>query len=1063
VGKFFIDRPVMAIVIAILIVLGGGAALTGLPTAQYPDIVPPEIVVQATYPGADAVTVEQSVATPIEQQTNGVDKMIYVTSTNASDGTFQMRVDFEVGTNIDTDQILVQNRVTQATPLLPTDVQALGLTVQKSVSSPLLAFALYSPKGTYDSEFLSNYATININDALLRVTGLGQVQQFGASNYAMRVWVYPDKLKTLGLTFADLRAAVTQQSTVNPSGQVGAEPAPKGQEFTYTIRAQGRLATPEEFGDIVVRENPDGSVVRLHDVSRIELGTQSYTQLAHYDRRPAAIIAVYQIPGSNALAVANGAKKTMAELSKRFPPDMEYQVSLDTTLPITEGIREILITLFETLLLVILVVYLFLQTWRATLIPILTVPVSLLGVFLVFPALRFSVNTLSLFGLVLAIGFVVDDAIVVVEAVERHIEEGMIPKDATRAAMREVSGPVVAIAISMAAVFIPMAFVGGITGRMYQQFALTIAISVLISAFMALSLSPALCGVLLRPRRPSKGLLARFFAQFNRAFERTRLGYVSATRLFVRKLVFSLGLLAIIAAAIPLVGSRMPTGFIPEEDQGYLFVNVSLPDAASLQRTEAVHREVENILATTPGVAHYASIAGFNLLARSTATSSGLFFVALKPWSERKTAETKAEGVVRVLNKRFYGIAAATVFAFGPPAIQGVGASGGFDLMLQDRAGTGTPLQLGEEANRLIEAVRKRPEIGRVATTFRPNVPQIFAKVDRDKVLKQGVAVADVYGTLQAFMGSAYINEFNRFGRTWWVYLAAEPRFRVTAQSIDDFWVRAKSGAMVPLSSFVSIEHSAGPEFTNRFNLFRSAEIIGTAAPGYSSGQAMNAVEEVARHELGSEYSFAWTALSYQQATAPSTTPVFVLALVFVFLILAAQYESWSLPLSVLLGAAPAAALCAFLALYLTGTEFDVYSQIGLVMLVGLSSKNAILIVEFAKTQLEQGKSFTDAAVEGAALRFRPILMTSLAFIFGLLPLLFASGSGAKSRFILGVVVVLGMAGSTVVGLFVTPSFFVLIEKITHRARRRPAPEPAAAPAPTVLPAPAAPTPTEAE
>jgi HAE1 family hydrophobic/amphiphilic exporter-1 len=1056
-GKFFIDRPVMAMVIAILIVLGGGAALTGLPTAQYPNIVPPEIVVQATYPGADAITVEQSVATPVEQLTNGVDNMLYVTSVNANDGTFQMRVTFQVGTDINTDQTLVQNRVNQATPLLPTDVQALGLTVQKSVSSPLLVFSLYSPKGTYDQEFLSNYATININDALLRVTGLGQVQAFGASNYAMRVWVYPDKLHTLGLTFGDLRTAISQQSTVNPSGQVGAEPAPQGQEVTYTIRAQGRLITAEEFGAIVVRENPDGSVVRLSDVARIELGTQTYTQAARFDGKPAAVIAVYQIPGANALAVANGAKKTMQELKKRFPPDMEYVVSLDTTLPITEGVREILITLLETLGLVILVVFLFLQTWRATLIPILTVPVSLLGVFVFFPPLSFSVNTLSLFGLVLAIGFVVDDAIVVVEAVEHHIEEGMTPKDATRAAMGEVSGPVIAIALSMSAVFVPIAFIGGITGRMYQQFALTIAISVLISAFTALSLSPALCGVLLRPRRASKGLLARFFGVFNRVFERSRLAYVSATCFFVRKLVIAVGLLVAIGVAILLIGRKLPTGFIPEEDQGYLFINVSLPDAASLQRTDVVHREIESILATTPGVAHFNSITGFNLLGRSTATSSGLFFVELKPWSQRKTAETRADGVVRVLNKRFHGIAAARVFAFGPPAIQGIGTGGGFDLMLQDRSGTGTPADLGEQTRRLIEAASKRPEIGLIATTFRSSVPQIFAKVDRDKVLKQGVAVADLYGTLQAFMGSAYINQFNRFGRTWYVYLAAAPDYRVTAKEMNDFWVRATGpgGVMVPLSSFVNIEHAEGPEFTNRFNLFRSAEIIGTAAPGYSSGQSMKALEEVAREVLSSDYSFEWTALSYQEATAPSATPVFVLALLFVFLILAAQYESWSLPLSVLLGAAPVAAFCAFFALFATGTELNIYSQIGLIMLVGLSSKNAILIVEFAKDQLEQGKSFTEAAIAGAALRFRPILMTSFAFIFGLLPLLFASGSGARSRVILGIVVVFGMAGSTLVGLFVTPSFFVLVEKLSHHVRR-------AAAAPTATPTPT-PTPTEAE
>ncbi len=1050
-GKFFIDRPVMAIVIAIFITLIGAASVTRLPAAQYPNIVPPEILVQASYPGADALTVEQAVATPVEQQTNGVDNMIYVTSTNASDGTFQMRVDFGVGTSIDTDNILVQNRVTQATPLLPSDVQALGLTVQKSVSSPLLIFSIYSPHGSYDQQFLSNYAVININDALLRVTGLGQVQAFGASNYAMRVWVLPDKLQTLGLTFGDLKQAILQQSNANPGGQVGGEPAPKGQEFTYTIRAQGRLITPEEFGHIVVRENPDGSVVRMSDVARIDLGTQTYTQIARYDGKPAAIVAVYQIPGSNALAVADGAKKTMKELKKRFPSDMEYTVSLDTTLPVTAGIQEILKTLLETLALVIVVVYLFLQTWRATLIPIVTVPVSLVGAFALFPVLGFSINTLSLFGLVLAIGFVVDDAIVVVEAVEEHIEQGMTPRDATRKAMEEVSGPVVAIALSMSAVFVPMAFIQGITGRLYQQFAVTIAISVLISAFMALSLSPALCAVLLKPRRNRRGPLGRFFDVFNRGFDGTRRGYVSATRYFARKLAFAVGLLAVIVAVIAFIGRSLPTGFVPEEDQGYLFINVNLPDAASLQRTDTANREIEAILAKTPGVLHYASVSGYNLLGRAATTSGGLFFVSLEPWEQRKTKRLHADGILQTLNQQLHGIAAANAFGFPPPAIQGIGASGGFDLMLQDRSGTGTPRDLGDQAARFLEAAKKRPEIAQIATTFHADVPQIYARVDRDKVLRQGVAIADVYSTLQAFMGSAYINQFNRFGRTWQVYLAAAPEYRVTADDIKDFWVRAQgpNGPMVPLSSFVSIEHTTGPEFTNRFDLFRSAEIIGSAAPGYSSGQSMKALEEVAKDVLPPDYSYAWTALSYQEATAPSATPIFVLALLGVFLILAAQYESWSLPLSVLFGAAPVAAFCAFLSLFAAKVEFDVYSQIGLIMLVGLSSKNAILIVEFAKTRLEEGKSAEDAAVSGAELRLRPILMTSFAFIFGLLPLLFATGSGALSRRIVGVVVVFGMAGATLLGLFVTPSFFVLIERVVHRLRRRPEGAPAAATSPT--------------
>jgi HAE1 family hydrophobic/amphiphilic exporter-1 len=607
----------------------------------------------------------------------------------------------------------------------------------------------------------------------------------------------------------------------------------------------------------------------------------------------------------------------------------------------------------------------------------------------------------------------------------------------------------------MAAVFVPMAFIRGITGRLYQQFALTIAISVLFSAFMALSLSPALCALLLRPRRSRRGPLGRFFDLFNRGFESTRRGYAWATSYLIRKLVFAVGLLVVVVGATAFIAPRLPTGFVPLEDQGYFFMNVGLPEAASLQRTDAVNREIESILATTPGVQHFASISGFSILSRATATSSGLFFVGLEPWDKRKTKETQAPGIFDVINKRLHGIAAATAFAFPPPPIQGIGTAGGFDLFIQDRAGTGTPEDLGEQTTRFLAAARKRPEIGTINTTFRPTVPQIFARVDRDKVMRQGVAIADVYSTLQAFMGSAYIHEFNRFGRTWYVYLAAAPEYRVQAQEIGDFWVRAQgpNGAMVPLSSFVTIENATGPEFTNRFNLFRAAEVIGSSAPGYSSGQSMKAVEEVAREVLSSDYSYAWTALSYQEATAPSSVPVFVLALLFVFLILSAQYESWSLPLSILLGAAPVAAFCAFLAVYATRVEFDVYAQIGLIMLVGLGSKNAILIVEFAKTRLEEGKSIEEAALEGAGRRLRPILMTSFAFIFGLLPLLFATGSGAVSRRILGVVVVYGMAAETILGIFVTPPLFVLVERLIRASRRRRATSTAEAAPPSGTPA----------
>ncbi|AKV04807.1 RND efflux system, inner membrane transporter CmeB [Labilithrix luteola] len=1038
-GKFFINHPVMAMVIAILTILVGAVSATRLPVAQYPNIVPPQIQITTSFPGADARTVEQSVATPVEQQINGVDNMIYLQSFNANDGTMRLNVSFKVESNIDIDNVLVQNRVSQAQPFLPADVNALGVTVRKAVSSPLLVFSVYSPHGTYDADFLSNYVTINVNDELLRVSGVGQTQIYGAANYAMRIWVRPDALQTLGLTIGDLRSAVLRQSTVNPAGQVGGEPAPPGQEFTYTIRAQGRLSTAEEFGNIVVRENPDGSTVRMRDVSRIELGTESYTQRAAFTGKPAAVLAIFQTPGSNALVVADGAKKKMEELARRFPNDVVFVTSLDTTLPVTEGIREVLVTLVEAFGLVILVVFLFLQNWRATVIPLLTVPVSLIGTFAVFPVLGFSINTLSLFGLVLAIGLVIDDAILVVEAVERHIEDGMAPREAALKAMEEISGPIIAVALVLSAVFVPVAFIPGIAGRLYQQFALTIAISVIISAFNALSLSPALSALMLRPRKEGKKktLAGRFFGAFNRTFDRTRDRYVAGSAVLARKLVIAIGLLVILTAGAGWLGKKTPTGFFTEEDQGYLFVNIELPAAASLQRTDEVCRELGAILDKTEGVQNYATIAGFSLLSQSTSTFSGFVFVGLKPWDERKGEALTAAGIASTLNRRFFGgIPAATIVAFPPPPIQGLGTGGGFDILIQDRSGTHTPRELELQTAKFLEAASKRPEIGRAITTFRAQVPQIFANVDRDKVLKEGIDIGDVYATLQAFMGSTYINDFNRFGRQWRVYLAGAPEYRVNAAQMSQFWVRSKNNVMVPLSSFVTIEDTAGPQFTTRFNLFSSAEVTGQPAPGYSSGQAMKALEEVAHQTLGPDFSYAWSALSYQQANQPSAAGTFALAILSVFLILAALYESWSLPFTVLLGT-PIAALGAFLGLLALRMEFNVYAQIGLIMLIGLAAKNAILIVEFARSELESGKSVTDAALEGARLRLRPILMTSFAFVFGMLPLLGATGAGAVSRRILGTVVIFGMLSATLIASFITPALFVAVERLVAFLKRK--------------------------
>jgi HAE1 family hydrophobic/amphiphilic exporter-1 len=1029
-GSFFVRRPIVAIVLSIVTVLLGLVALRRLPIAKFPDIVPPEIQINATYTGADAITVEQSVATPLEQQINGVDNMLYMRSINANDGSIDLRVTFAVGTDIDTDNVLVNNRIAQATPQLPNDVKTTGLTVRKATSSPTLLVALYSPKTTHDATFLGNYATINLKDAILRLPGVGLVNGFGAADYAMRVWVDPDKLARLGLTVADLSSAVQKQSAVNPAGQIGAEPAPPGQEFTYTVRAQGRLATPEEFASVVVRENTDGSVVRLGDVSRIELGAQTYKQIARYKGSPAALLAVYQAPGSNALDVRKQVGVAMEELRQRFPDDVEYKISLDTTLAVNQGIHEIVETLLEAVALVVLVVFIFLQSWRATLIPLLTVPVSLIGAFAVFPLLGFSVNTLSLFGLVLAIGLVVDDAIVVVEAVEHHIQQGMSAEAATIQAMKEVSGPVVAIALILAAVFIPVAFIGGVTGRLYQQFALTIAISVLISALNALTLSPALCSLLLKPRT-STGLLSKLFGYFNRGFDRTTTGYVAVSRSLARRGVLVVVLLLGVTAAAGLAGRKLPTGFVPEEDQGYMYVNLQLPDAASLQRTDEVCKKVEAILASTEGVESYSTIAGFSLISRVSASYNGFFFVTLKPWDERTSDGTKVGAILKKVNARLAALPEARAFAFMPPAIPGIGTSAGFSLMLQDRAG-GTPQELEAEVQRFTEAAKKRPEIGSIASAFSTRVPQVFVKVDREKALKQGVDIAELYATLQTFMGGSYVNDFNRFGRQWRVYLAAEPSFRTDASDMDKFYVRNKAGKSLPLSTLVKPESSSGPEFTNRFNLFRSAELTGAAAPGFSSGQAMTALEEVAATSLPQGYGYSWNALSFQEKSAPSPVPTFALAILVVFLILSAQYESWSLPLSVLLGT-PVAVMGAFLGLLVAKLELNVYGQIGLIMLIGLSAKNAILIVEFAKVERDRGLSALDAALAAAKLRLRPILMTAFAFILGCMPLLDAGGAGGISRRMLGIVVVFGMLAATLLGIFITPALFVLIDKLAGR------------------------------
>jgi len=1031
-SRFFIDRPIVAIVIAILTVVGGLVMIQRLPIAQYPDIVPPIIQIKTTYTGADALTVEQSVATPIEQQVNGVQDMLYMKSINGSDGTMTLQISFEVGTDVNLDQVFAQNRLSQANSQLPSAVVQFGTTVQQTVGLPLLVIPIYSPDGAYDADFLGNYANINVNNDLARIDGVGQVLLFGASDYAMRVWVRPDTLANLQLTVTDLVNAIQVQNVVNPAGQIGAEPAPPGQEFTYNVKAQGRLVTAEQFGAIIVRANPDGSLVRLRDVARIDLGTQTYMQRGRFQGKPAAVVAVYQSPGSNALATAEAVKAKMAQLSERFPTGLTYAISLDTTLPVSEGIAEIVRTLFEAMLLVILVVFLFLQGWRATLIPLIAVPVSLVGAFLVFPVLGFSINTLSLLGLVLAIGLVVDDAIVVVEAVEVGIENGLSPRDATIKAMDEVSSPVIGVALILAAVFVPAGFMTGITGRLYQQFAITIAISVLISAFNALTLSPALSALLLRPKRPARGPLGRFFATFNRGFERATQGYVNVSGGAIRRSARTMLLLAALAAVGVGIGRILPSSFVPSEDQGFFFMQLQLPDAASLQRTDAVARDIEKLLAGTDGIESYTTIVGFSLLSNISQSYAAFYFVQLEPWHER--GSRTADVILHDLNQRLHALPEAIAFGFPPPAIPGVGNAGGFDVMLQDQSG-GDVAYLASAAQRFIAAANQRPELTNVLTTFRPDVPQIFADVNTDKVYKLGVSSQDVYTTLQALLGSVYVNQFNRFGRIWKVFLQAEPEYRVSASDIGQFYVRNVSDEMVPLSTLVLAEPAAGPAYTNRYNLYRSVEVLGSAAPGYSSGQAMEAVEQVAKEVLPPDIGYAWTNMSYQEAHAGSGAGTFALSILFVFLILAALYESWSLPWSVLL-TTPIAVFGAFLSIWWRGLDNDVFSQVGLIMLIGLVAKNAILIVEFAKMELDRGgESLVEATLKGARLRLRPILMTSFAFILGCVPLWTASGSGAISRQSIGTTVIGGMLAATLIAIFIVPVLFVLVERLSGRGR----------------------------
>ncbi len=1039
--RFFINRPIVAMVIAILMVIIGAVSMLSLPVAQFPNIVPPEIRIQTTFLGGDAQTLAQSVATPIEEQMSGVDNMNYMYSVSANNGAMRMGVNFDVKTDPNIDQVLAQLRENQAASQLPTSVQQYGVTLLKSPSSPMMLIGITSPNGTHDATFLANYAYINLVDQITQLKGISNINVFGAGQYAMRFWVKPDQLAKLNLTVNDIITAINAQNTPNPAGLVGGPPTPHGQEFTYAITAQGRLVTEKQFGDIIIRENADGSIVRLKDVARVQLGAQLYNIVGKLNGKPSAILAIYQLPDSNALDDEKAVLKLMAKLKQSFPADLDYVVSLDTTLAVSEGMHDIMRTLVIALVLVIFVVFIFLQGWRASLIPLLAVPVALIGTFAFFPIFGFSLNTLSLLGLVLAIGLVVDDAIVVVEATERHIEDGMKPKDAALKAMEEVAGPVVSLALILAAVFIPTIFIAGITGRLYQQFALTIVISVILSAFNALSLSPALAALLLKPKEKnnSHSPLGKFYNWFNHWFEKTQNGYLKIAGALIRKSIFTVIALATILLVALLLGARLPTAFLPVEDQGYAYVVAQLPYAASLERTDAVCKKIEDILKNTPGVKYYTTVEGFSLLSQVQATYNAFFFVTLKPWSERTKTSEQITAINKHINAELSKLPEATAAAFSPPSIPGVGTSGGFTFILEDRSGSQDPAFLTENLDKFMAAARKRPELAGILTTYLPSVPQVFVKVDRDKVLKQGVAISDVYNTLQTFMGGYFVNYFNRFGRQWQVYVEAEDEYRTRAENVLQFYVRNKQGQPVPLSAFTEIQRRTGPEFVMHYNEYSCAQINGSAAPGYSDGQATKALEEVFAQTMPPGIGHDYFGMSFQeQQAAQGVSPVliFSLSVLCVFLILAAQFESWSLPMSVLLGT-PTAILGAFLALTLRNFQNNVYVQIGLIMLIGLAAKNAILIISFAKIEYEKGKGISEAALAGAHIRLRPILMTSFAFILGCVPLWLASGSGGVSREILGTVVIGGMLGATFVDIFIVPVTFTIVEKTVARMSKK--------------------------